>query len=140
MPATTKSKSAAAKPAPKPAATKPTTATTKAASQNGSTDTKAALGQVTGTLSFAAAPPKAKRGGSGRSHNWGGVIDQLTANPGQWAVLGVYTSAGNRPKALKDAGITMKTSRVREADGSFAEAEDGSALFELWGSFEPNED
>jgi hypothetical protein len=100
------------------------------------------MGQNTGSLSFAAAPPKSRRG-AGASGRWNDTIAQLKANAGQWAVLGTYTSAGNRPSPLKDAGITMKTVRVMDADGSpaFVTNADGtqSPMFELWGSFNPAE-
>ena len=86
-------------------------------------------------LSFAAAPPRSARG-RGRSHQWGAVIDQLKANPGAWAVVGVYTSAGNRPSALKGAGITMKAVRKTAGNGSFAHGPNGEPIFELWASYE----
>jgi hypothetical protein len=122
----------AAKPAPKPAAAKPAAAPAAAspapaAPSNGR------------TLTFVSAPPKVTRQGGGRTHGWGDVIAQLKANEGQWAILGTYTSAGNRPKALKEAGITLRTLRQRDAGGNILDAEDGSAVFEMWGCYNPAE-
>ena len=87
-------------------------------------------------LSFADAPPSVTRG-RGASNQWGAVVEQLKANPGKWAVLGVYTSAGNRPAPLKEAGIEMRTVRVKNGDGGFAEGPNGEAMYELYGSYSP---
>lgn len=87
-------------------------------------------------LSFAAAPPRTHRGRSGGRSQWVDVAAQLKANPGMWAVVGVFTSAGNRPTQLKDAGITMKSVRKTDGNGSFAEGPNGEPMYELWAAYE----
>lgn len=129
-------------------ATKPKAATTtpvaEAPATNGASSKRGGFkplpegfGAVSSTsLSFADAPPRSTRGGRGRSNQWGDVIAQLTANPGKWAIVGVYTSAGNRPSALKNAGITMKSVRKTDGLGGFAKGPNDEPIFELWAAYE----
>jgi hypothetical protein len=89
-------------------------------------------------LSFADAPPRTARSRTGGSQ-YTAIIEQLKANVDMWAVVGVFTSPGNRPAQLKDAGITMKSVRKTDGYGSYAEGPNGEPMYELWAAYESEE-
>lgn len=129
MPATTKAK------APTVADAPPSPATNGQAKRDPLPDTGPILDLEAIKATFAdAPPPQATRGrqaGQSTSH-WPKVIEMLKANPGKWVKVGNYGSNGNRPKPLKDAGITMQTAVGPRKTGT-----DGveRPTWDLWASY-----
>jgi len=51
-------------------------------------------------------------------HNWDSIAEQLKANPGRWALV-AESYSGNKVKAAKARGLTVRVSRVPENFGKF---------------------
>jgi hypothetical protein len=84
-------------------------------------------------LEFMPAPPtRQPNEAARRSSRWPGVLDVLKAHPGEWAKVGTFASATNRPKALKDAGVKFRV--VSRTDFS---PSTGTAVivFDLWACY-----
>lgn len=84
-------------------------------------------------LQFADAPPAfARERGGQRISRWAPVLNTLQANPGQWAKIGTFASATNRPKLLKDAGIKFRViSRTEHSHLTGTTV----VLFDLWACY-----